>query len=644
VHCQDGNATLLNHGLTRPDWAGAAYARAKSDRAAQPQVTEVPAAGSFVTIVAHSDDDLLFINPDIQPAIASGLPVRTIVLTADEFNGVPGSLSRAQLAAQLREGTRRAYASLASVTSNWRKETMVVAERIVEVDTLIPAPRIQLVWLSLPDGGDDQHRDALLRLWQEPGSVTPTIVPTGGPVTQIQQYDGERLHAVLVGLLDLFQPTTIRMQDPVPDERHRPEHADHVAACAFAQLAVRTYEGPTATGLALLLRYRCYNSAESDPNVPAALLTPKTAAYRQYGALDPLTGDAFDDNLSRNYQRFPVTAPWAVADGTGALHAVVVGADDVIAWRQDPGATTWTGPTSLISGSFVPGVAMARNADGRLQLAVLDLDTAEVMTTRQTTPGGGFGSWTSLGRPPDAIAPYGAPCFGVNSGNCLELYLLNESGAISNAYQTTVNGPITGWSDIGGGPNILGQPTTLTAPAGRLHVFADNNGRIAHWTQPPGGTTSPDTAYPTIESVATPSAAIESSGKARALTREYTDGAIGTTVENTADGSWSGLSHLGGQGGIGPVIAVRSGGTTPRLLAFARNDTYGISLSRQTTTGAFGAWQDLGGYCEIGPTAVVDTAGLIRLLAVGADCQLHERRQTTAGPDGPFGSWQVAGT
>jgi LmbE family N-acetylglucosaminyl deacetylase len=641
---QGDRVTVLNHGLGMPEWAKNAHARQVRDRATRPRITELPSGGSFVNIVAHSDDDLLFINPDLEPAIKSGLPVRTIVLTADEFNGVPGELTREQLAARLREGARRAYASLAQVTSNWRKETMVVADRVLEVDTLLAAPHVQLIWLSLPDGGDDLHSDALLRLWQpeEPPYVTDTIVPTGGPVTAVQQYDGERLYLVLVGLLDLFQPTTIRIQDPAPDGRHRGDHSDHVAGTAFAQLAVRTYEGPDATGLALLLRYRCYNTSESDPNVPDALLVPKTAAYRQYSALDPLTGNGFDANLARNYQRFPVTAPWAVRDGNGALHAVVVGADDVIAWRQASGASSWTGPTSLVSGSFAPGVAMARNANGLVQLAVLDLDTGEVMTARQTAAGGAFGNWTSLGGPP-GDPPYGAPAFGVNSAGGLELYLLDAAGGISNAFQETPNGAITGWYAVGGGPDVMGQPAILTASSGRLHVFADNNGRIAHWIQPPGGNTTSDTGYPVIESVAAPGAAVEGTGKARIITREYTDGALGTSVESTRDGTWTGLTHLGGQGGLGPAAVVLSGGTSPRLLVFVRNDDYGISLSRQAVNGTFGTWQNLGGYCETGPAVVLDASGLVRLLVVGADCRLYQRKQTAAGPDGAFDNWQGVG-
>jgi LmbE family N-acetylglucosaminyl deacetylase len=640
---QRGSVPSVNRSLAFPSWARSAYQRRTGAKQATGlRVAAAPTSGSFVNIVAHSDDDLLFLNPDIQPSIASGLPVRTIVVSADEFNGVEGELTREEFAAQLREGARRAYASLADVDNDWETATLTVAERVVQVDTLVPAPQIQLITLNLPDGGDDRYPFALPRMWEDPDFVTPTIVPSASPVDEVQHYDGERLYLVLVELLNLFQPTTIRMQDPLPDPRRREENPDHVAVANFARLAVRTYEGPDATGLALLTCYRCYNTDLSPANVPGVLLGPKTAAYQEYNALDPITGTGFDINLARNYQRFPVTAPWVIRDGTGALHAVVVGADDVIAWRHSAGATTWVGPTSLISGSFAPGVAMAHNADGRVQLAVLDLDTAAIMTTRQTADGGEFDAWTSLGNPDDGLSGYGTPTLGVNSGGCLEMYVRNASGGLSNAFQSATNGDITGWFDVGGGPDILAQPVALTAPSGLLHVFADNNGDIAHWTQLHDGT-SPDPDFPSIEAVATPSVVVDGTGKARLLTREHTDGAVGTSVESTPDGTWTGNSHINGDGGVGPVAAVLSGGADPRVLVFARNDRYGISMSRQAEGGTFSAWEDLGGYCEIGPAAAQDTAGLVRLLVVGADCRLYERRQSTVGPDGAFGAWQAVG-
>nr|WP_042179738.1 PIG-L family deacetylase [Kibdelosporangium sp. MJ126-NF4]CEL14000.1 probable membrane protein [Kibdelosporangium sp. MJ126-NF4]CTQ88368.1 probable membrane protein [Kibdelosporangium sp. MJ126-NF4] len=620
-----------------PAWAKAAARPRARNRAAA-----LPTTGSYVTIVAHSDDELLFINPDLQPAIDAGLPVRTIYITADQNNGYPaGGLTREDLAAQLHEGTRNGYAALTGQPRDWTIDTIVVADRIIERNTLDGAPHVQLLWINLPDGGDELHSEALMNLWNDPNFVSPTIVPTGGPVTDVQEYTGEQLHNVLVELLALYQPTTIRIQDPAPDGRYGPEHIDHIAASYHAHYAVRTYEGPDATGQCLLVRYRCYNTDLSPVNVFAPLYTPKAAAYGEYKKLDPLTGNGFDAQLERNYQRFPVTEPFVIKDGTGALHAVIAGGDNVIAWRLNTGGATWSAATTLVSGQFAPGVAMELNADGTVQLAVLDLDSSTIMTTRQTAPGAGFGPWTSIGAP-DGIL--GVPAFGRNSDNCLELYVLNEAGGLSNAYQETPNGTVfKGWDDVSGGPDILGQPTVWNSADNTLNIFADSNGKIRHWKQPPGGTTTVNAGFPAVETVGTPSPVVNTTGQGILIIREHGDGTIGRSVEQTAAGTWSGLAHIGGQGGFGPTFGVRTSGTTPRVFAFARNDDYGISLNRQKANGTFdpNAWEDLGGYCEIGPAAVLDNAGLVRLLVVGGDCRLYERRQTTAGPSGAFTTWQA---
>lgn len=63
-------------------------------------------------------------------------------------------------------------------------------------------------------------------------------------------------------------------------------------------------------------------------------------------------------------------------------------------------------------------------------------------------------------------------------------------------------------------------------------------------------------------------------------------------------------------------------------MVFALDNTYGVSVTRQTARNAgFGAWTALGGFVEIGPTAVVDAAGLVRVLAVGGDVRLYECRR-----------------
>lgn len=604
-----------------------------------------PTGGNYLQIVAHTDDDLLFLNPDIQPSIQSGLPVRTIVLGADEYNGVDGEMTRQELAASVQEGSRSAWAVLAGQPNNWDRATMVVAGKTVEIDTLVGAPQIQMIYLSLPDAGDDLHTDALTQLWNSTSYSTPTIRPTGSLVP-VQTYNQAALDAVLLGLLQQFQPTTIRVQDPHPDDVRfsaLPDHWDHIAAAKFAQKAVKAYEGPTGRPFALLTRYRCYNTQAAPANVPDALLAPKTAAYQAYAAHDPLTGGAFDTNLARNYQRWPVVAPWAAIDSTGALHAFVVAGDSLMMWKQ-PNGGAWVGPTNLKAGTFAPGVAVALRGDGKLQIAVLDLATGSILTTKQTAAGAGFATtWTNVGNPNGSTPAYGTPALGVNSDGGIEMYVINKAGTLSNAFEQGTG--FSSWYTItGGDKKAMTPPVAITAPSGKLHVFADGNGKTLHWYQNPGSGTVYQALTSTAESTFGPGMAIEASNKVRIVSREHGDGAVGTLAENTANGAWAtSLTHIGGQGGVGPVAAVTSGGATPRVLAFCRNNGYGISVSRQGSGGTFGAWTDLGGYCEVGPAAVRDAMGLVRVLIVGGDAKLYERVQTVAGPDGAFGAWQLAG-
>jgi len=609
----------------------------------------LPTGGSFVNIVAHTDDDLLFLNPDIQPSILSGLPVRTIVLTADQYHGAPDAnppLSREELAASVREGQRAAYATLAGKPNNWDRGTKEVATMILEVDTLVGAPNVQLIYLSLPDGGDDEvpeHNLALEKLWKDPNFVAPAIIPTGGPVQVPQWYNQADVDNVLLALLHEYQPTVIRVQDPEPTydlPNANSEHTDHIHTAKFATKAVRAYEGPNGRGFVLFTRYRCYNIEASPRNVPDALLGSKSQAYQAYAEHDPITGNAFDEHVFHNYQRWPVVAPWAIVDGTGTLHAFVAAGDSIMWWRQAVNGA-WVGPENVRAGTFAPGVAVALNGSGRVQIAVLDLNSGSILTAGHSVITGKFDVWTDVGNPDGATPAYGTPALALNGDGGLELFAVNKSNGISNAWQNS-DGSFSGWVAVSGNTSVLlSPPVGITSTTGRLHLFADANGHVDHWQQNPGASTT-FKSIGSVECTHAPGVTLDS-GKVRALVREHTDGAVGTVAEGSSNGTFGPIAHIGGQGGVGPVAAVTSGGASPRVLAFARNDNYGISVARQTSGNSFAPWEDLGGYAEVGPAAVRDAAGNVRVLVVGGDAKLYESKQSTPGPTSAFGGWQVAG-
>ncbi|MCP2243638.1 PIG-L family deacetylase [Lentzea aerocolonigenes] len=634
--------TVLAAGVTAA--AATALANTGIASAAGAGTRALPTGGSFVNIVAHTDDDLLFLNPDIQPSILSGLPVRTIVLTADQFNGWdPYKWTPEDLAASVREGQRSAYAKLAGQPNNWTRDTKEVATMILEVDTLVGAPNVQLIYLSLPDGGgaDPNHNMALEKLWNDPNHAAPTIIPTGGPVQVAQWYNQADLNNVLLALLDEYQPTVIRIQDPEPsyDFPNEPaEHADHIHTAKFATKAVRAYEGPNGRGFVLFTRYRCYNIAASPRNVPDALLGPKSDAYQAYAEHDPVTGPAFDEQVFRNYHRWPVVAPWAIVDGTGTLHAFVAAGDSIMWWHQ-PVNGAWTGPENLRSGTFAPGVAVALNGSGRVHIAVLDLDSGAILVAGQAA-NGSF-TWIDAGNPDGATPAFGTPALVLNGDGGLELFAINQTNGVSNAWQNG-DGSFSGWEALSGNTSVIvSPPVGFTSSTGRMHLFADANGHVDHWQQNPGASTT-FKSIGSVECTHAPGVTLDS-GKVRALVREHTDGAVGTVAEGSSNGTFGPIAHIGGQGGVGPVATVTSGGTSPRVLAFARNNNYGISVARQTSSNSFAPWEDLGGYAEVGPAAVRDAAGNVRVLVVGGDAKLYERKQSTPGPTSAFGAWQVAG-
>src|SRR3546814_8179387 len=78
-----------------------------------------------LVFVPHQDDDLLFMNPDIESAIDAGGCVQVVYLTASERGeGEPYMLGRER-------GVRAAYAYMAQVADQWTKDSVAVGKRTI---------------------------------------------------------------------------------------------------------------------------------------------------------------------------------------------------------------------------------------------------------------------------------------------------------------------------------------------------------------------------------------------------------------------------------------------------------------------------------------------------------------------------------
>lgn len=223
-------------------------------------------------IVAHEDDDLLFMNPDLAESIAAGRTVRTVFVTAgDAGRGAPHWTRR-------EEGILDAYASMASVENSWDASPLLVAGREVQLRSLSKVPRISVVFLRLPDGNGRgggfpaTGMESLARLWN--GKI-PALHPVDGS----SSYSKTQLIDLLTGLMKGFKPHTIDTQDWTG--RFKGDHSDHFHGATFAHAAERGYPEPHTTRV-----YRGYNLILEPVNLLSGQETAKKDSFLGYAKHD----------------------------------------------------------------------------------------------------------------------------------------------------------------------------------------------------------------------------------------------------------------------------------------------------------------------------------------------------------------------
>lgn len=239
-----------------------------------------PAPGErFLQVVAHPDDDLLFMSPDLYGSVLRGLPTVTVYLTAGEgMAGVDDGRDPSAYARAREEGLRAAYAYLAGVRDVWREGTLRADGLELRTAVLADRPRVRLVFARLPDGGDpraDGGGDALTRLWEGRSCVRRFAAAFERPCLR----RGNVLR-LLRALYARFRPTVLRTLDPDPPAAGRHcDHPDHVASARFALAA--------AGGLALrVVSYRGYPMTWWAPNVDARARELKRRVFGVYRAHD----------------------------------------------------------------------------------------------------------------------------------------------------------------------------------------------------------------------------------------------------------------------------------------------------------------------------------------------------------------------
>ena len=189
--------------------------------------------GAMLNFVAHPDDDLLFLSPDLLHDVQAGRCVRTVFVTAGDSDAGAGRM-------QLRESAiKSAYAQMAGTANSWTTADAGISGHPMPLVTLAGRPTVSLVFMRLPNafsdgsGAPSHNYETLQGLWQ--GSITVMRAIDGS-----SSYTKTSLTVTLTALMAAQPADTIRTQDYV-GALGDGDHPDHHAVAYFARAAHPLY-------------------------------------------------------------------------------------------------------------------------------------------------------------------------------------------------------------------------------------------------------------------------------------------------------------------------------------------------------------------------------------------------------------------
>ena len=217
-----------------------------------------------LVIVAHQDDDLLFMQPDLSDAIHRGSPTTIVYVTAgDAGAGLDYATSRIIAA-------KAAYGWIGG-SQAWQCGWVSLAGHAAERCDL-PSAELALVFLGYPDGFvSGNHPDSLLRLWE--GAIDHADTVAEHPA----RYDRQGLIDAVGEIIALSRPAIIRTLEL--SAMHGTDHSDHMLVGALALLAAARQHTD-----ATILSYRGYNVNFEPPNIPDAIFNEISLGMRAYEA------------------------------------------------------------------------------------------------------------------------------------------------------------------------------------------------------------------------------------------------------------------------------------------------------------------------------------------------------------------------
>ncbi|KAJ3317698.1 hypothetical protein HDV06_001292 [Boothiomyces sp. JEL0866] len=215
-----------------------------------------------LTFVAHQDDDLLFMNPDVASDEQAGYCVWIVYLTAgniQKYDAMDYSNLRI-------EGARAAHARASKVPNSWQYEEMQFGGHALATNTL-DKTNTRLVFTFMPAA--DGEITYLSKMYSNPKLVVQ-------PIDGRTAYNRASFVKMLTAIVKYVKPDYIRVQN-LQDFDTSVDHIDHLYGAHLANEASKGYP---------VYSYIDYPIDSMPVNVDPYWIEEKTAIYTEYAKFD----------------------------------------------------------------------------------------------------------------------------------------------------------------------------------------------------------------------------------------------------------------------------------------------------------------------------------------------------------------------
>jgi hypothetical protein len=237
--------------------------------------------GTILNIVAHHDDDLLFLSPNLIHDIRDGKCVRTVFLIASDY---PGNrpITNDEYMQERELGVRKAYAEAAGEDwTNWESAPYEIGENenAHQFTKWTLNDQVSIVELRISDNATPPGG----ALWYLYGLNVP-VTTRAGTDNDPQTFDRDGLGRILRDLVFDFRPDQIHAGDPLgdhhgPTDEHGvlPSHPDHLATARLVRWALDGMPGgPMVEG------YRDYTIQYASSNLSDEEIGAKTQIFSAF--------------------------------------------------------------------------------------------------------------------------------------------------------------------------------------------------------------------------------------------------------------------------------------------------------------------------------------------------------------------------